>query len=96
MGFRASPEMRASVVRWAESEPDKPSLSAAIRRLVELGLTARPPARPVDKPGSRLRAQELATDAIDIGARRRADRAPATPQQGSQRVSRGARRSAEG
>jgi len=42
MGFRASPEMRASVVRWAESEPDEPSLSEAIRRLVEIGLRAKP------------------------------------------------------
>jgi hypothetical protein len=38
MGFRASPVMRASVVRWAENQPDKPTLSEAIRRLVELGL----------------------------------------------------------
>jgi hypothetical protein len=41
MGFRASPEMRASVVRWAENEPDQPTLSEAIRRLVELGLKAK-------------------------------------------------------
>jgi hypothetical protein len=39
MGFRASPVMRASVVRWAENQSDKPSLSEAIRRLVEIGLT---------------------------------------------------------
>jgi hypothetical protein len=38
MGFRASPTMRASVVRWAENQPDTPTLSEAIRRLVELGL----------------------------------------------------------
>jgi hypothetical protein len=43
MGFRASPEMRASVVRWAENQPDTPSLSEAIRRLVELGLTVSSP-----------------------------------------------------
>jgi hypothetical protein len=41
MGFRASPEVRASVVRWAENQPDTPSLSEAIRRLVELGLKAK-------------------------------------------------------
>jgi hypothetical protein len=34
-------------------------------RLVELGLTVRTPARPVNKPGRRLRAQELATNAIE-------------------------------
>jgi hypothetical protein len=38
MGFRAEPVMRAEIVRWAENQPDIPSLSEAIRRLVELGL----------------------------------------------------------
>ena len=38
MGFRADPVIRASIVRWAEKQPDTPSLSEAIRRLVELGL----------------------------------------------------------
>jgi len=41
VGFRASPEMRASVVRWAEDQPDQPTLSEAIRRLVEIGLKAK-------------------------------------------------------
>ena len=40
MGFRADPVIRASIVRWAEKQPDMPTLSEAIRRLVELGLTA--------------------------------------------------------
>jgi hypothetical protein len=38
MGFRASPVLRASIVRWAENQPDMPTLSEATRRLVELGL----------------------------------------------------------
>ena len=37
----------------------------AIRRLVELGLKVKMPARPASKPGRRLRAQELATKAIE-------------------------------
>jgi hypothetical protein len=41
MGFRASPVLRASIVKWAEYHPDKPSLSEAVRRLVELGLKAK-------------------------------------------------------
>jgi hypothetical protein len=41
MGFRADPVIRASIVRWAENQPDMPSLSEAIRRLVELGLKAK-------------------------------------------------------
>src|SRR2546426_3530669 len=39
MGFRADPVTRAAIVRWAENQPDMPSLSEAIRQLVELGLT---------------------------------------------------------
>jgi hypothetical protein len=41
MGFRADPLTRAAIVKWAEYQPDKPSLSEAIRRLVELGLKAK-------------------------------------------------------
>jgi hypothetical protein len=41
MGLRAPPVLRASIVKWAEDQPDKPNLSEAIRRLVELGLKAR-------------------------------------------------------
>jgi hypothetical protein len=39
--------------------------SEAIRRLVELGLTVKAPARHISKPGRKLRAQELATKAIE-------------------------------
>jgi hypothetical protein len=65
MGFRADPVIRASIVKWAESQPDMPTLSEAIRRLVELGLTVKAPARPVANPGRKLRAQELATKEIE-------------------------------
>jgi hypothetical protein len=65
MGFRADPVIRASIVRWAEKQPDAPSLSEAIRRLVELGLKVKTPARSVSKPGRRLRARELATKTIE-------------------------------
>ena len=65
MGFRASPVMRASVVRWAENQPDKPTLSEAIRRLVELGLTVKAKRRPSSREGQRLRAREMAGKAID-------------------------------
>ena len=36
-----------------------------VEMLVELGLTVKTSARPVSKPGRRLRAQELATKAIE-------------------------------
>jgi len=38
MGFRADAATRAAIVKWSKNEPDKPSLSEAIRRLVDLGL----------------------------------------------------------
>jgi hypothetical protein len=41
MGFRAAPGLRASIVKWAENQPDMPSLSEATRRLVALGLKAK-------------------------------------------------------
>jgi hypothetical protein len=47
-----------------QKEPDL-SRPEAIRRLVELGLTVKTPARPVSKPDRRLRAAELAAKAID-------------------------------
>ena len=65
IGFRAEPVIRASIVRWAEKQPDTPSLSEAIRRLVEMSLNAETPVRPVSRPGRKLRAQELATKAIE-------------------------------
>ena len=38
IGFRADSEMRAEIEKWARVQPDKPKLSDAIRRLVEIGL----------------------------------------------------------
>jgi len=65
MGFRADPVMRASIVRWAERQSDTPTLSEAIRRLVELGLKAKTPETKTGKPDRRLRAQELANKVIE-------------------------------
>ena len=64
MGFRASPAMRASVIRWAENQPDTPTLSEAIRRLVELGLTVKTKARPTGRLSAAAVA-DLAAEAID-------------------------------
>jgi hypothetical protein len=41
MGFRADPATRALIVRWAKNQLDTPTLSEAIRRLVELGLKSK-------------------------------------------------------
>ena len=51
---------------WIEKQED-PDLSRpeAIRRLVETGLTMKAPAKAASNPGRKLRAQELATSAIE-------------------------------
>lgn len=41
MGLRMSPNLKGAVVKWAENQPDKPTLSEATRRLVEIGLTVK-------------------------------------------------------
>jgi hypothetical protein len=64
MGFRADPVIRASIVKWAEKRPDIPSLSEAIRRLVELGLTVKETANSA-QPNRSARAAELAAKAIN-------------------------------
>ena len=64
VGFRADPVIRAAIVRWAEYQPDKPTLSEAIRRLVELGLKVK---KTKSGPSERQRAgiADLASKAID-------------------------------
>ena len=62
---RLPPALGAEVDKWAGLQADAPTRSEAIRRLVVLGLKVKMPARPVSKPGRRLRAQELATKAIE-------------------------------
>jgi hypothetical protein len=66
IGLRAPPELRGAIVKWAENQPDMPKLSEAIRRLVELGLTAKRPRKPTAKAGAR--AAELAAAVIDSRA----------------------------
>jgi hypothetical protein len=62
IGFRADPVARAAIVKWAENQPDRPTLSEAIRRLVELGLTVK--ASPTQITSARAeRAERAATTA---------------------------------
>jgi len=67
MGFRADPEIRAEIARWAEYQSDNPSLSEAIRRLVELGLTAKTKARTKNE-GQKRRARETIDEMADTTA----------------------------
>jgi hypothetical protein len=62
--MRLSDEFVAKVDAWAEKQEDLPGRTEALRRLVELGLTVKPTATPISKSGRRLRAQELAENAI--------------------------------
>jgi hypothetical protein len=62
---RWQPDPLRALDGWIAKQHDHPTRAEAIRRLVELGLTVRTPARTVSKPGRRLRAQELAAKAID-------------------------------
>jgi hypothetical protein len=64
MGFRADEITRAAIVKWAENQPDKPTLSEAVRRLVGLGLSGN--GRP--NQVSQVRANEakvMAADQLD-------------------------------
>ena len=45
MAFRLSKAKVADVEAWAAQQPDKPSRSEALRRLIDLGLKARARAR---------------------------------------------------
>lgn len=64
MGFPATSVVRASIVRWAENQPDKPTLSEALRRIVEIGLNMKRPTKD-DTENKKARAKELAGSTID-------------------------------
>jgi hypothetical protein len=66
MGVRVSSQLRGEILKWAETQPDKLTLSEATRRLIEIGLKApRPPAKVIIKPAHKTRAAELAAQAMD-------------------------------
>ncbi len=65
MGFRAPPVIRAEIVRWAEDQPDLPTLSEAIRRFVEMGLKGASPPNATRSVPNKVRAAELAAKTID-------------------------------
>ena len=68
--IRLTDELREQIDTWALIQDDKPDRSEAIRRLVEIALAssvAQPPhvATEAKRKGSRDRAKELASNAID-------------------------------
>jgi hypothetical protein len=62
---RLPPETSASVDAWAASQDDEPSRSEAIRRLVELALSAAKPTKVARSTPSKVRAAELAAKVIE-------------------------------
>jgi Arc/MetJ-type ribon-helix-helix transcriptional regulator len=64
VGIRLPAALIEDIQAWSDKH-EAASRSEAIRRLVELGLNVKTPARPVGTPGRKLRAQELATKAIE-------------------------------
>src|SRR5438094_638734 len=61
---RLSPALGTEVDKWAGSQPDTPTRSEAIRRLVELGLTMKAKAKQ-PSPLRAARAKELAAKTIE-------------------------------
>ncbi len=59
IGMRWQDPLLSEIDLWRDRH-DIAARPEAIRRLVELGLTVKTPARPVSKRGRRLRARELA------------------------------------
>jgi hypothetical protein len=64
IGLRATPALLAAIEEWAACEPDSPSLSEAIRRLVEIALGSSGPARTRTKRRT-AKASDMAGAAID-------------------------------
>jgi hypothetical protein len=62
---RMQPDPLSALDKWVAKQPDQPTRPEAVRRLVELGLTVKTPARHISEPGRKLRAQELAAKAIE-------------------------------
>src|SRR5213080_3349303 len=63
IGIRLSPDKRKAVEAWAKTALDKPSLSEAVRRLVELGLASAH--RSAARMKKAMEASEMAGQEID-------------------------------
>lgn len=69
IGVRVSPELRKTIEIWAQHQADKPGLSEAIRRLLEVALATFTPVRR-STVKSLAKASDMAGETID----RQADR----------------------
>ncbi len=64
MGFRADSIARAAIVKWAKKQPDKPTISEAVRRLVSLGLSAKAHAKQTSRTRAN-KANAMAANELD-------------------------------
>jgi hypothetical protein len=64
VGVRLKVATRTAVEAWAKGEADKPSLSEAVRRLIDLGLTTGHASRP-RHPKAVAKAADMAGSEID-------------------------------
>jgi hypothetical protein len=46
VGVRMPPAKRKEIAKWAAAQPDRPSFSEAVRRLVDIGLNTEATAKP--------------------------------------------------
>ena len=65
IGVRVPPADVATLDAWIKKHAPEMSRPEAIRRLVELGLETRTPARPAGKASNKTRAAELAAKVVD-------------------------------
>ena len=65
VGIRMGDDLQSAIRRWASTQPDKPKLAEAIRRLVEIGLATASKPRPAGTHRGAAKASELAGTQID-------------------------------
>jgi hypothetical protein len=65
MGTRFPDSVMAKIDAWAARQDDAPGRSAAIRRLVEIALTAERPSNAARSPANKARAAKLAARTIE-------------------------------
>jgi hypothetical protein len=61
VGVRMTQEFQDAIKAWAEKQPDNPALATAIRRLVEISLSAAPKASPTERLKAARKSMSAAT-----------------------------------
>jgi hypothetical protein len=64
VGLRVSPSLRRSIEAWGAEQPDKPTLSESIRRMIEIAFAGTQSAKHTN-PKAAAQASDLAAHQID-------------------------------